>query len=207
MKHAVINLQNKDAGSIDLDDSVFGVEVKKDLLHSMVKYQLASRRAGTQKTKTVSEVSGTGKKPFKQKGTGHARAGTQRAVQHRGGGTAHGILPRSYAISMNKKQRKLALKSALSAKLADKKLIILDEAKAKTHKTKDMAKALETMGVSNAVVVTGAEFDVNFARAIRNIPCIDVLGPEGANVYDILRRDNLILTKEAVAALTERLSA
>lgn len=207
MKHAVINLQNKDAGSIDLDESVFGVEVKKDLLHAIVKYQLAARRAGTHKALTVAEVSGTGKKPFNQKGTGHARAGTQRAVQHRGGGVAHGILPRSYAIAMNKKQRKLAMKCALSAKLADKKLIVLDDAKAKTHKTKEMVKALETLGVSNAVIVTGNEFDVNFARAMRNIPCIDVLGTDGANVYDILRRENLILTKEAVNALTDRLSA
>lgn len=207
MKHAVVKLDNKDAGSIDLDASVFGVDVKKDVLHSMVKYQLAARRAGTQKTKTVSEVSGTGKKPFAQKGTGNARAGTLRAVQHRGGGTAHGILPRSYAQSMNKKQRKLALKMALSAKLADKKLVIIDEAKTKTHKTKDLVASLGKLGVKNAVIVTGSEFDVNFARAVRNVPCIDFVGTDGANVYDILRRDNLILTKDAVTALTERLNA
>lgn len=207
MKHAVKTLDNKDAGTVDLDKSVFGVEVKKDLLHAVVKYQLAKRRAGTHKALTVSEVSGTGKKPFRQKGTGHARAGTLRAVQHRGGGVAHGILPRSYAIAMNKKQRKLAMKSALSAKLADKKLIVLDDAKAKTHKTKEMVAALDKLGVSNAVIVTSGEFDVNFARAVRNVPCIDLLGTDGANVYDILRRDNLVITKAAVEELTKRLSA
>jgi large subunit ribosomal protein L4 len=207
MKFAVKKIDSKEAGSIELDDAVFGVEVKKDLLHSAVRYQLAKRRAGTQKTKTVAEVSGTGKKPFAQKGTGRARAGTLRAVQHRGGGTAHGILPRSYAHSMNKKQRQLALKMALSSKVADKKLIVLDDAKMKTHKTKEMASALDKLGVQNALIISGGEFDVNFARAVKNIPCVDLLGSDGANIYDILRRDNLILTKDAVTVLTERLSA
>lgn len=207
MKLSVKTLENKDAGSITLDDSVFGVEVRQDILHTMVKYQLAKRRAGTHKVKTVSEISGTGKKPFAQKGTGHARAGTTRATQHRGGATVHGPTPRSHAIGMNKKLRKLAFKTALSSKLADKKIIVLDAATAKTHKTKPMAETLQKLGVENAVIVAGNTVDVNFERATGNIPCVDVLSTDAANVYDILRRDTLVLTKEAVETLTERLKA
>jgi large subunit ribosomal protein L4 len=205
MKLAVKTLENKESGSVDLDKDVFGVEVRPELLHSMVTYQLAGRRAGTHKTKNVSEVSGTGKKPFKQKGTGHARQGNARSVIQRGGAVAHGPRVRSHAIDMNKRQRKLAMKTALSAKFADKKLIVLSEAKAKTHKTKDMALALEKLGVMNAVIVTGQETETNFGRATRNIPLVDVLTADGANVYDILRRDTLVLTKDAVEVLTARL--
>ena len=205
MKLSVKTLDNKDAGSITLDDSVFGVEIRQDILHTMVKYQLAKRRAGTHKVKTVAEVSGTGKKPFAQKGTGNARAGTTRATQHRGGATKHGPTPRSHAIGMNKKLRKLAFRTALSSKFADKKIIVLDVVSAKTHKTKPMVDVLKKLGVENAVIVTGSMVDVNFERATSNIPCIDVLSTDAANVYDILRRDTLVLTKEAVEALTERL--
>lgn len=205
MKLSVKTLENKDAGSIDLDDSVFGVEVKHDILHAMVTYQLAKRRAGTHKVKTVSEVSGTGKKPYKQKGTGSARQGSLRSAQFRGGATVHGPVVRSHATGLNKKLRKLAMKTVLSAKAADKKLLIIDAATAKSHKTKAMAETLKKLGVESAVIVTGAEIDTNFARATGNIPCVDVLSTDGANVYDILRRDTLVLTKDAALALTERL--
>ncbi len=205
MKLAVKNLQNKDVGEISLDDSVFGVEIKQDILHKMVNYQLAKRRAGTQKTKRRGEVSGTGAKPWRQKGTGRARAGDLKRPQDRGGGVAHGPQPRSHAIELPKKVRALALKIALSVKASEGKLIILDEAKVKEHKTKPVASALSVMGVDSALIVGGQEIDVNFARATANIPRVDFLPSQGANVYDILRRDTLVLTKEAVDDLTKRL--
>lgn len=207
MKIAVKNLENKEVGSIELDDSVFGVEVREDVLHRMVHYQLNKRRAGTHKTKGLSEVSGTGKKPFKQKGTGHARAGTLRAPQHRGGGIVFGPVVRSHATELPKKFRALALKTALSSKAAAGRLVVLDDAKAAAPKTKAMAANLEKMGISSALFIAGADFDQNFALATRNIPHIDVLPSEGANVYDILRKDVLVLTKQAVETLTERLKA
>lgn len=205
MKVAVKTIENKAAGEITLDKDVFGVDVRRDLLHAMVNYQLASRRAGTHKAKQRDEVSGTGKKPWRQKGTGRARAGDLKRNIDRGGGVVFGPVPRSHAIDMPKKARKLALKTALSAKAAEGKLIILDEAKAKDHKTKPMAAALGKFGFQSALIVGGQEIDTNFARATANIPLVDVLPSQGANVYDILRRDVLILTKEAVNDLTEKL--
>ena len=205
MKLAIKTWDNKDGGEITLDKDVFGVEVRDNILNAMVKYQLANRRQGTHKVKTRAEVSATGKKAFKQKGTGHARASTTDTPRHRGGGVAHGPVVRDHSISMNKKQRALALKTALSAKVANKQLIVVKDAVAKTHKTKPMVDALTKMGVSNAMIVTGAEIDTNFDRATNNIPHIDVLPTAGANVYDILRRENLILTEEAVKQLTEKL--
>jgi large subunit ribosomal protein L4 len=205
MKLAVKNLQNKDVGEITLDKDVFGVEVRSDLLHRMVNYQLAKRRAGTASTKTRDQINGTGKKPHRQKGTGAARAGDKKRPIDRGGAVVHGPKPRSFAIDMPKKVRKLALRTALSAKVAEGKLIVLDEAKAKDHKTKPMAAAMEKMGLTSALIVGGKEIDTNFARATANLPRIDVLPAQGANVYDILRRDTLVLTKAAVEELTERL--
>ncbi len=205
MKCAVKNLQNKDVGEIALDDSVFGSEVRQDVLHRMVNYQLAKRRSGCHKVKQRSEVSGTGAKPWRQKGTGRARAGDLKRTQDRGGATVFGPVVRSHAISLPKKVRQLAMKSALSAKARDGKLIILDKAEAKEHKTKPMAIALKKMGLESAVIVGGKDVDANFARATNNLPMIDVLPVQGANVYDILRRDTLVLTKDAVEALTERL--
>ena len=205
MKAVVKTLENKDAGEITLDKDVFGLPAREDILQAAVRYQLNKRRAGTHKTKGVSEVSGTGKKPFRQKGTGSARAGTLRTPIHRGGATVFGPLPRSHATEMPKKARKLALKTVLSVKAANDKLIIIDEASAKSHKTKPMAEALKALGVESAVIIGGSEVDVNFERATNNIPCVDVLPSQGANVYDILRRDVLVLTKDAVAQLTERL--
>lgn len=205
MKLAVKNLENKDVGEITLDKDVFGAEVRQDLLHRMVNYQLAKRRAGTHKTQTRCEVTGTGKKPWRQKGTGRARAGDLKRTQDRGGAVVHGPQPRSHAVDMPKKLRKLAMKAALSAKAKDGKIIVLDEVKAKDHKTKPMAAALAKLGLNSALIVGGAEIDVNFARATANLPRIDVLSSQGANVYDILRREVLVLTKDAVSELTEKL--
>lgn len=205
MKLAVKTIENKDAGEITLDKSVFGIEVRQDLLHRMVNYQLAKRRAGTHKAQQRHEVTGTGKKPWAQKGTGRARAGDLKRTQDRGGAVVHGPVVRSHAIDLPKKLRKLALKTALSAKAAEGKLIVLDEAKAKDHKTKPMAAALSKFGFNSALILGGQEVDVNFARATANLPRIDVLPSQGANVYDILRRDVLVLTKDAVNDLTEKL--
>ncbi|MCB1559047.1 MAG: 50S ribosomal protein L4 [Alphaproteobacteria bacterium] len=207
MKIAVKTLENKEAGNIELDDTVFGVEVRTDILHRMVHYQLNKRRAGTHKTKGVSDVSGTGKKPWNQKGTGRARASNLRAAQFVGGATIFGPVVRSHATDLPKKQRALALKTALSAKAANGQLIVLDNAKASEPKTKAMVAKLAAMGIQSALFVCGEEMDHNFALAIRNIPHIDVLSCEGANVYDILRHDTLVLTKDAVENLTKRLAA
>ena len=205
MKLAVKTLDNKEAGQIDLDDTIFGVEVRDDILHRIVKYQLNKRQQGTHKVKTISEVSGTGKKPFAQKGTGRARAGSLRRPQDRGGATIFGPTPRSHATELPKKIKNLAMRTALSAKAKNGKLIILDKATAKDHETKGMVAALRSMGLENALIVGGSELDTNFQRATRNIPLIDVMPSQGANVYDILRRDTLVLTKDAVNDLTERL--
>lgn len=205
MKIAVKTLENKDAGEVTLDANVFGVEVKDDILHRIVHWQLNKRRAGTHNTKGISEVSGTGKKPYKQKGTGRARQGSLRSPQFVGGAVIFGPKPRSHATDLPKKLRALGLRMALSAKKNAGKLVILDDAKPKDHKTKAMASALTKMGVESALFVTGKEVDANFARATSNLPKVDVLPSQGANVYDILRRDTLFLTKEAVTDLTERL--
>jgi large subunit ribosomal protein L4 len=205
MKVAVKDLPNKKVGDIDLDDSIFGVTPRKDILHRMVNWQLAKRRAGTHKVKSISEISGTGKKPFAQKGTGNARQGSLRSTQMRGGQTVHGPVVRSHAHDMQKKVRKLALKMALSQKQADGQLIILKEATAKTHKTKDLVAVLNKMEIKSAVIIGGDVLDENFMRASNNIPLLDVLPQQGANVYDILRRDVLVLTKEAVEKLEARL--
>lgn len=205
MKAKVINLDNADAGEIDLDDAVFAVPVRKDLLARMVNYQLARRQQGTHKTKTVSEISGTKAKPWRQKGTGRARQGSRRAAQWVGGQTTFGPQPRSHAIDLPKKVRKLALKSALSAKQADGKLIVIDAVSASEPKTKAVAGQLKAIGLSSALIVDGAEMDRNFMLAARNIKGIDLLPQQGANVYDILRRDTLVLTRQAVEQLQERL--
>lgn len=205
MKIAVKTLENKAAGDITLDDAVFGIEIRPDVLHQMVTYQLAKRRAGTHKTQNRSEVSRTGKKPFKQKGTGSARAGDRTRVIDRGGQVVHGPVVRSHATELPKKVRQLALKTALSAKAKEGKLIIVDALSPKDHKTKAMAEAFKALGFDSALIVGGKEIDANFARATRNLPKVDVLPVQGANVYDILRRDTLVLTKDAVSDLTERL--
>ena len=205
MKAKIITLDNAAAGEIDLADEVFGVAVRKDIMSRMVNYQLAKRRAGTHKVKGRSEVAGSSAKIYRQKGTGRARQGNGKAPQFRGGGQAFGPHPRDHGHSLPKKVRALALRSALSAKQADGKLIILDDAKLESPKTKALKDKLAGLGWGSALVVGGAEVDGNMALALRNIPGVDLLPTQGANVYDILRRDLLVLTKAAVEGLEARL--
>jgi large subunit ribosomal protein L4 len=205
MKCAVTTLENKTAGEIDLADEVFGLPMRRDILTRVVQWQLANRRAGTHKVKGRSEVHGSTAKRYRQKGTGRARIGAGKVSQFRGGGRAFGPVVRDHAQALNKKVRKLALKTALSAKLADGKLIVLEAAKTEQPRTSDLAKKLTALGWSSVLVIDGAELDGNFARAARNLPGIDVLPQQGANVHDILRRDTLVLTKNAVEALEARL--
>ena len=205
MKLQVTKLGGTKAGDIELDDAIFAVPVRADIMHRMINWQLAKRQAGTHHTKTRSEVSGTGKKPWRQKGTGRARAGDLLRPQDRKGGISFGPRTRSHAFDLPKKIRALALKSALSSKVKDGKLVVLDEATAKDHKTKPMAATLAKMNIDSALIISGAEVDANFARATSNIPKIDVLPVQGLNVYDILRRETLVMTKEAVETITARL--
>lgn len=205
MKCAVTTLDNKKAGEIDLDDGIFGLSPRPDLLARMVNYQLAKRRAGNHKVQGRSDVKGTTQKMYRQKGTGRARHGPPKVSQFRGGGRAFGPLLRDHAHKLPKKVRKLALKSALSAKAADGKLVVLEAAQADSPKTGALARKLGALGWSSALVIGGAVLDESFRRAASNIPGIDVLPEQGANVYDILRRDTLVLTKDAVEALEARL--
>lgn len=205
MKLDVISLDNKKSGSVDLDDAIFGAAVRGDLMARYVNWQLAKRRAGTHAVKGRSDVSGGGKKPFNQKGTGSARQGTTRAPQMRGGGTVFGPQVRSHEHKLPKKVRKLALLSALSSKQAEGKLVVIDTAKMKAPKTADLAKQLEKLGWGSALIIDGAEVSENFLRAASNLIGIDILPSQGANVYDILRHDTLVLTQEGVEKLQERL--
>ena len=205
MKVNVVNLDTGAAGDIELADDVFGLPARADILHRMVRYQLAKRRAGTHKTKGQGEVSGTTRKPFRQKGTGSARQGSRRATQFRGGGVTFGPVVRSHGHDLPKKVRRLALKTALSSKQADGKLVVLDEAKLAESKTRALADKLGKLGLGSMLIIDGTELDGNFVRAARNIPRVDVLPQQGANVYDILRRDTLVLTRAAVEGLQERL--
>ncbi|WP_188259946.1 50S ribosomal protein L4 [Azospirillum tabaci] len=205
MKATIKNLNNETVGEIELADEIFGLPSRTDILARMVNWQLAKRRAGTHKTKTISEISGTGKKPYRQKGTGRARQGSMRSAQFRGGATIFGPVVRSHEHDLTKKVRKLALKTALSTKAAEGKLLVLDAASAETHKTKELAVRLASLGLTSALIIDGANLNENFARASRNIPLIDVLPEQGANVYDILRRDTLVLTRNAVEQLEARL--
>lgn len=205
MKVAVKTIDGKAAGDVTLEPSVFGVDVRADIMQRVVVWQLARRQAGTHKTQTRGEVSRTGKKPFKQKGTGNARVGTYTRTLDRGGQKAHGPVVRSHATDLPKGIRKAAMRSALSSKAKDGKLIIIEDAVAKSHKTKEMAGVFQKLGFDSALIVGGQEIDATFARATSNLPKIDVLPSQGANVYDILHRDTLVLTKAAVADLTERL--
>jgi len=205
MKCDVISLDNKKSGSIDLDEAVFGGAVREDLMARTVNWQLAKRRAGTHKVKGRSEVTATKAKPFRQKGTGRARQGTTVAPQMRGGGVVFGPTPRDHSISLPKKVRRAAMISALSAKQAAGQLVVIDTAELKAAKTSDLAKKVKALGWSNALVIDGEAVDANFSMAARNIVGLDVLPSKGANVYDILRRDTLVLTKTGVEKLVERL--
>ena len=206
MQVQVKYLAAEEVGSVELSDAVFGVEVRGDILHRVVLWQLAKRRAGTHKVKTRAEITRTGAKMYKQKGTGRARHGSRRVNIFRGGGVAFGPQPRDHAIDLPKKVRALGLKCALSSKAAEGKLLVLDEVKLAEPKTKALVGALEKLGLGSALVVTGAEIERNFELATRNLPLVDVLPAQGINVYDILRRDTLVLTQDAVARIEERLA-
>ncbi len=204
MKIDVISLDGAAAGSVELDDAIFGLEPREDLIARMVRYQLAKRRAGTHVAMGRADVWRTGKKIYKQKGTGHARHGSERAPQFRGGGKAHGPVMRSHEHDLTKKVKALALKHALSSKVKDGSLIIWADIKMAEAKTKSLIASFAKHGLTSALIIDGAEPEVNFALAARNIPHIDVLPIQGINVYDILRRDKLVMTKAALDALEAR---
>jgi len=206
MQVNVININNSDVvGTLALTEEVFGLPLRTDILHRVVAWQRAKRQAGTHKTKIISEVSGTTKKPFKQKGTGNARQGSLRSAQMRGGGTIFGPVVRSHAFDLPKKVRKLGLKTALSAKAAEGKLTILQDLNITAAKTAQLVTRLADMGLSSVLVIDGQQVNDKFAQAAANIVGVDVLPQQGANVYDILKHENLVLTKEAVKHLEERL--
>ncbi len=204
MKANVTTLEAKKAGEIELADAIYGLEPRSDILHRIVRYQQLKRMAGTHHAQDRSEVSVTGKKMYKQKGTGGARHGDKSVPQWRGGGKAFGPKPRSHAIDLTKKFRALALRHALSAKAKAGEIVVIDEAASKDGKTGALKKQFATLGWKNALIIDGAALDDAFARAARNIPHIDVLPIAGINVYDILRREKLVLTKAAVEALDVR---
>ena len=204
MKATVTTLDAGTAGDIDLKDDIFGLEVRQDIIHRMVRYQLLKRRSGTHATQDRSEVNVTGKKMYKQKGTGGARHGSARVPQFRGGGRAFGPVVRSHAFDLPKKVRALALKHALSAKAKDGGIIVIESATLEAAKTKALIGHFNGLGLTNALIIDGAEVHNGFAAAARNIPNIDVLPIQGINVYDILRRQKLVLTKAALDALEAR---
>ena len=205
MKMDVQTLDAKKSGSVTLDDGVFGLEPRKDILHRMVRYQLAKRQSGTHQVQERGDVKKTTKRIGRQKGGGTARHGNGSVSQFRGGGKAHGPRVRSHAHNLPKKVRALALSHALYAKVTSGELIVIDDAALKGAKTAELRKTLEKLGITNGLVVSGASVDDNFAKAARNIPNVDVLPSQGANVYDILRRHKLVLTKQAVQDLEARL--
>ena len=208
MKLDVIKLDGKAGGSIELSDEVFGIaDIRADILARVVNWQLAKRRAGTHKVQTRNENSRTGKKMYKQKGTGGARHGSRRAPQIVGGSRAFGPVVRSHAFDLPKKVRALGMRHALSSKVKDGTLVVLDSATLKEPKTAALKAQLEKLGWTSALVIDGAAVDKNFGLAARNIPHLDVLPTMGANVYDILRAHTLVLTKDAVEALQARLTA
>ncbi len=205
MELAVKTLDGKAAGKASLEDAIFGVEeIRSDILHRAVRWQLAKRQAGTHKTQSRSEVSVTTKKFVRQKGSGGARHGSRNAPIFVGGGVAHGPRVRSHAHDLPKKIRKLALAHALSSKVKDGTLIVIDDAALKAPKTQELRTKLAKLGVSNALIIGGVTVDENFAKAARNIPNVDVLPVIGLNVYDVLRRDTLVLTKDAIEGVHAR---
>jgi large subunit ribosomal protein L4 len=205
MELKITTLDGEEKGSVNLSDTIFGLEPRQDLIQRCVVWQLAKRRAGTHKVKGRAEIWRTGKKMYKQKGTGGARHGSQRANLFRGGGRSFGPVVRSHAIDLPKKVRVLALKHALSAKAKDGGIVLIEDAKLAETKTKVLKGHFAKLGVANALIVDGAELDDSFRLATRNIPNIDVLPIQGINVYDILRRNTLVLTRAALDALEARL--
>jgi large subunit ribosomal protein L4 len=204
MRAEVRTLDAGSAGEVELSDAIFGLEPRADLIHRIVRWQQLKRMAGTHHAQDRSEVTTTGKKMYRQKGTGGARHGDKSAPQFRGGGKAFGPKPRSHAIELPKKVRALALRHALSAKAKAGEVVVLDKASSTDGKTKGLKQAFDKLELTNALIIDGAEIEAGFARAARNIPNIDVLPVQGINVYDILRRKRLVLTKAALEALEAR---
>ena len=204
MKLAITTLAGSEAGTVELAEAVFGLEPRTDILHRMVRYQLAKRQAGTHQAQERSTINRTTKKLFKQKGTGNARHGSAKAPQFRGGGRAFGPIARSHAHDLPKKVRQLALKHALSVKAKDSQIVVLDKAEIDSPKTKALLDTFGKLGLSNALIIGGAELQDNFVLASRAIPNVDVLPVQGINVYDILRREKLVLTTAALEALSQR---
>jgi large subunit ribosomal protein L4 len=204
MKADVQTLEAKKAGTVDLADHIFGLEPRADILHRMVQWQLAKRQAGTHKTKGRSEINRTGKKMYKQKGTGGARHGSRRPGIFVGGGKAFGPVVRSHSIDLPKRVRALALKHALSSKAKAFEIVVIDKTEIKDAKTKSLRAQFDKLGLENALIIDGSEVNKNFALAARSLINIDVLPVQGINVYDILRRRKLVLTKAAVEALEAR---
>ncbi|MBL8676587.1 MAG: 50S ribosomal protein L4 [Alphaproteobacteria bacterium] len=205
MKYEVRNFDNKKVGEVTLSPDIFSSPLRQDILARMVHWQLSKRRSGTHATKGVSQISGTTKKPWRQKGTGRARAGSLRSPQFRGGATIFGPLPRDHGYSLPKKVRQLALKTALSTKVASGALLIVEDLNAGIEKTQDLAKKLQMLGLRSALIIDGAEVNKDFARTAANFPGVDVLPQQGINVYDILRHEHLVLTKAAIENLESRL--
>ncbi|MCR4989729.1 MAG: 50S ribosomal protein L4 [Lachnospiraceae bacterium] len=201
-KVSVYNMEGKEVGTIDLNDAVFGAPINEHLVHMAVVQQLANNRQGTQKAKTRSEVSGGGRKPWRQKGTGHARQGSTRSPQWTGGGVVFAPTPRDYSFKLNKKEKRAALKSALSSRVADGKLIVVDELKFDEIKTKKFAAVMENLKLKKALVVLG-DLDKNVILSARNIPNVMTAQVNTINVYDILKGDTLVLTKDAVQKIEE----
>ena len=199
---AVYNMEGKEVGSLELNDAIFGVEVNEHLVHMAVLQQLANNRQGTQKAKTRSEVSGGGRKPWRQKGTGHARQGSTRSPQWTGGGVVFAPKPRDYSVKMNKKEKQLAMKSALSAKLAEDKLVVVDKIELEEVKTSVFAKILANLKAPKSLVVTKDKND-KVVLSANNIPTVKTTATNSLSVYDILKYDKLVLTKDAVAAIEE----
>ena len=199
---SVYNMEGKEVGKIDLNDAVFGVEVNEHLVHMAVVQQLANNRQGTQKAKTRSEVSGGGRKPWRQKGTGHARQGSTRAPQWTGGGVVFAPVPRDYSFKMNRKEKRLALKSALTSRVQENKLIVVDELKFDEIKTKNFKAVMDNLKVNKALVVLG-EDDKNVVMSARNIPTVQTTLTSTINVYDIMKAGTVVLTKDAVAKIEE----
>ena len=198
----VYNMEGKEVGTIELNDAVFGVEINEHLVHMAVVNQLANNRQGTQKAKTRSEVSGGGRKPWRQKGTGHARQGSTRAPQWTGGGMVFAPVPRDYSFKMNKKEKRAALKSALTSRVQANKLIVLDQLTMDAPKTKAMQNVLNSLNVNKALVVT-KENDANVVLSARNIPDVKTALVNTINVYDVMKYNTVVLTKDAVAAIEE----
>ena len=199
---SVFNMEGKEVGTIELNDAVFGVEVNEHLVHMAVVQQLANNRQGTQKAKTRSEVSGGGRKPWRQKGTGHARQGSTRSPQWTGGGVVFAPVPRDYSFKMNKKEKRAALKSALTSKVQDAKLIVVDELKFDEIKTKNFATVMSNLNVNKGLVVI-AENDANVVLSARNMADVNTTLVNTMNVYDVMKANTVVLTKDAVAKIEE----